>query len=116
MKFLSLYTPDKKRAGAPTCNEEMAEMGKLIEESTKSGMLLSTGGLMPGLRVRSSGGKVTVIDGPFTEAKEVIAGFAVLEAKSDEEAIELTKRFLKIAGDGETELRRIMESADFPNS
>jgi hypothetical protein len=118
MKFLAVYTPDAKTAGDPPSKERMAEMGKFVEESMKAGTLLATGGLLPisegGARMRSSGGKITVTDGPFTEAKEVIAGFAMIEAKSKEEAIESCRRFLEIAGDGESELRQIMEpGADF---
>jgi hypothetical protein len=79
----------------------------------KTGTLLTTGGLLPiakgGVRVRRSGGEISVLDGPFAEAKELIGGFAVIEAKSKEDAIEMTRRFLKVAGDGETELHQIME-------
>jgi hypothetical protein len=93
----------------------MAEMGKLIEETTKSGALILTGGLLPtakgGARVRARGGEIT-FDGPFTETKEIVGGFAILEAKSLEEAIEMTTRFLKIAGDGECELHQIEEHGD----
>jgi hypothetical protein len=113
MRFLSIYTPDKKISGVPPSKEHMAEMEKLVEEATKAGTLLATGGLLPiskgGARVRCSGREITVIDGPFTESKELIAGFAILQAKSKEEAIEGTRRFLKVAGDGECELRQIME-------
>ena len=87
-------------------------MGKLIEEMTKSGALLATEGCLPsadGARVRLSKGKITVTDGPFTEAKELIAGFALIEAKSKAEAIELAKRFLQVAGDGENEIRQVYE-------
>jgi len=62
-----------------------------------------------GARVRSDGGKVTVTDGPFTEAKEVVGGFALIKADSKEEAIQLTRDFLKVAGDGECELRQLYE-------
>jgi hypothetical protein len=116
MKFLCLYKPaDTKsaEAGLPPSQQEMAEMGKLIEEMTKSGALLATEGCLPsanGARVRLSKGKVTVTDGPFTEAKELIAGFALIEAKSKAEAIELTKRFLEVAGDGESEIRQVYEA------
>ena len=77
-------------------------MGKLIEELTRTGRLISTAGLRPtseGVRVRLRGGKLSVMDGPFTETKEVIGGYAVLEAASKEGAIELTRRFLKVHGD-----------------
>ena len=91
-------------------------MGKLIEEMTKEGTLLSTEGCQSsakGARVRLSGGKITVTDGPFVETKELVGGFAIIQAKSKEEAIELTKRFLKVAGDGETEIRLLHEQGDF---
>jgi hypothetical protein len=87
-------------------------MGKLIDEHMKAGKLLATEGCLPsahGARVRLSDGKVTVTDGPFTEAKEVVGGFAILEADSKEEAIELAKRFLDVAGDGECEVRELNE-------
>jgi hypothetical protein len=90
----------------------MANMGKLIEEGMKAGWLLGTEGCLPtmlGARVRSAQGKVTVVDGPFTEAKEVVGGFALLNAASKEEAIQLTRDFLKAAGDGECELRQLYE-------
>jgi hypothetical protein len=92
----------------------MANMGTFIEEMMKSGALLATEGCLPsakGARVRLSGGKLTVTDGPFTESKELVAGFALLEAKSKEEAIEMTKRFLKVAGDGDCEIREVYDSA-----
>ena len=115
MRFLCLYKPTKAE-GAPPSQEEMAEMGKLIEEMMKAGVLLSTEGCQPsskGARVRLSGGRITVTDGPFTEAKELIGGFAIIQAKSKAEAIELTKRFLKVAGDGESEIRQLHEASDF---
>jgi hypothetical protein len=90
----------------------MDNMGKLIEEGMKAGWLLGTEGCLPsalGSRVRRSGSKLTVTDGPFTEAKEVVGGFAILKADSKEEAIELVRNFLKVAGEGECELRQIYE-------
>ena len=87
-------------------------MGAYIEESFKSGMLVATEGCLPsalGARIRLSGSKFIVTDGPFTESKELIGGFAIIRASSKEEAIEHTKRFLKIAGDGETEIRQLYE-------
>jgi len=80
----------------------MDEMGKLIDEMTRAGILVSTAGLRPtkeGARVRLRHGKLSVTAGPFTETKEVIGGYAILEAKSREGALELTKRFLEIHGD-----------------
>jgi len=114
MRFLSIYMHPETNEGP---NPELInEMGKLIGEMTKAGTLLATEGCLPtsnGARVRRTGKKLTVTDGPFTEAKEVIGGFALLQAKSKAEAIELTKHFLKVAGDGECELRQIFDAADF---
>jgi hypothetical protein len=111
MRFLCLYKPAKPE-GTPPTQQEMAEMGKLIEESMKSGKLLATEGCLPsalGARVRLAGGKFNVIDGPFTESKELVGGFALIQAKSKAEAIEFIKDFLKVAGDGETEMRQVYE-------
>lgn len=110
MKFLSIYKAVER--GTPPSQEEMAAMGKLIEEGMKAGWLLSTQGCLPtaqGARVRRSDGKVTVTDGPFTESKEVVGGFAILSAKSKQEAIELAKSFLAHVGQGECELRQLYE-------
>jgi hypothetical protein len=96
----------------PPSQEEMAAMGKLIEEGMKAGWLLATEGCLPsnlGARVRKSSGKITVTDGPFTEATEVVGGFAIFKVNSKEEAIELARKFLKLVGDGECELRQIYE-------
>ncbi|PYT73256.1 MAG: hypothetical protein DMG39_07060 [Acidobacteria bacterium] len=111
MRFLSIYKT--KERSAPPSQEEMATMGKLVEEGFKAGWLVGTEGCLPsklGARVRSSNGKQTVTDGPFTESKELVAGFAILKVNSKEEAIELTRKFLQVAGDGECELRQIYEA------
>ncbi|QWF77585.1 YciI family protein [Amycolatopsis sp. CA-230715] len=85
----------------PPDDKLFAEMGAFIEELTASGVLLATGGLDPaGVRVEAKGGEITVTDGPFAEAKESVGGFALVEVRSKEEAIELARRFRKIAGDG----------------
>jgi hypothetical protein len=115
MRYLCLYKPDKQE-GTPVTQQEIAEMGKLIEEMKKAGVLLATEGCAPsakGARVRLGKGKVTVTDGPFTEAKELVAGMALIQVKSKEEAVEWTKRFLKVAGDGESEIRLVHEMSDF---
>jgi hypothetical protein len=111
MRFLSVYKSAEK--GVPPSQEEMTKMGKLIEDGMKAGWLLDTEGCLPsalGARVRMSNGKHSVTDGPFTEAKEVIGGFAILQASSKEEAIKLVKDFLAVVGDGECELRQIYEA------
>lgn len=113
MKFLSIYKTAERNT--PPSPEEMASMGKLIEEGFTKGWLLGTEGCLPsvlGARVRRSDGKISVTDGPFTETKEIVGGFALLKADSKEEAIELARHFLKVAGDGECELRQLYE----PNS
>jgi hypothetical protein len=111
MKFLSLYKSVER--GVPPSQEEMSKMGKLIEEGMKAGWLLGTEGCLPsalGARVRFSDGRHTVTDGPFTESKEVIGGFAILQANSKEEVIKLAKDFLEVVGCGECELRQIYEA------
>ena len=119
MRFLCLYKSSKGE-GVPPTQQEMAEMGTLIEDWTKSGVLLASEGCLPsakGARVRLSGGKFTVTDGPFTEAKEVVGGFALIQAKSKQEAIEITKNFLKVAGDGESEIRQMHDTPpSLPNA
>jgi len=115
MRFLCLYKPATEE-GVPPSQQEMAEMGAFIEELTKSGALLATEGCQPsskGARVRLSKGRLTVTDGPFAETKELIGGFAIIQVKSKEEAIELTTRFLEVCGDGESEIRLLHEAGDF---
>ena len=115
MRFLSIYT--SKETGEPPSPQHMADMGRLIEKHMKTGALVSTEGCLPtalGARVRLNGSAVTVTDGPFTESKEVVGGFAILEAKSKAHAIELAKEFLAVAGDGECEIRQIFEGP-FPS-
>jgi len=113
MRFLSVYNSVER--GSPPSQEEMAKMGKLIEEGMKAGWLIATEGCLPtpkGARVRISNGKFTVTDGPFTEGKEVIGGFAILRANSKEEAIQLVRNFLQVVGEGECEFRQIFEAPE----
>jgi hypothetical protein len=113
MKFVSIFTHEPTN-GAPT-PELIAHMGKLIEEGMKAGWLLATEGVQwgtVGTRVRKAGGKITVSDGPFTEAKEVIGGYALLQASSKEHAVELARRFLAVAGDGQCEMYQLFEAPD----
>ena len=113
MRFLSIYKT--KETGVPPTPEHMQTMQKLVEEGMKAGWLLATEGCLPtalGARVRSASGNVIVTDGPFAESKEVIAGFALLQAKSKAEAIQMARDFLKVAGDGECELRQIYTPED----
>jgi len=113
MRFMTIYRPADTKGmeeGAPPTQEEMDRMGKFIEELASSGVLVATDGLLStskGAIVRRRNGKRTVTDGPFTEAKELIGGFAIIEVGSKAEAVELTKRFLEVAGDGESEIREM---------
>lgn len=108
MRFLSIY----KSAESPTppSAEYMAQMQQLVENAMKAGTLIATEGCLPsgmGARVHFSGGQFIVTDGPFVESKEVIGGFAILEARSKAHAIELAREFLSVAGEGECEIRQI---------
>jgi hypothetical protein len=110
MRFLSIYRAVERNT--PPTPQEMANMGKLIEEGMRKGWLLGTEGCLPsaaGARVRRSDGKTNVTDGPFTEAKELVGGFAILKADSKEEAIELARQSLNVVGEGECELRQLYE-------
>ena len=110
MRYLSVYKTAERNE--PPTPEMMASMGRLVEEMTRAGALVTTGGCLPsalGFRARRTNGKVTTLDGPFTESKEIIGGFAILDVESKEEAIEWTKRFLALVGDGESEVRQLYE-------
>jgi hypothetical protein len=113
MRVLGLLRADSdSESGAPPSPELIERCGKFMEEVTKAGVLLATDGLQPsskGKRVRLSGAKATVLDGPFTESKELIASYALLEVKSMAEAVEWTTRFLRALGGGECELRPLYE-------
>src|SRR5262245_11846781 len=111
MRFLSIYKTVERNT--PPSAEHIARMGKLIEVGFKEGWRWGTGGCVRsanGARVRQGDGKVTVTDGPFTETKELVGGFAILQAGSREAAVELTRQFLAIAGDGECEIRQLYEA------
>ena len=105
---------EKSEAGVLPTEAQLAAMGKYNEELQKAGVLLDISGLRPssaGTRIRFAGGKRTVIDGPFAEAKELIAGFLLIQAKSRDEAIEWVKR-APFQG-GEVEIRQVFEADDF---
>jgi hypothetical protein len=115
MRFMVIVkaNPDTERGVLPT-REELAEMGKFNEELVKAGVMLAGEGLQPsskGARVRFSGKKREVIDGPFTESKELVAGFWLWQVRSREEAIEWLKR--APFQEGEVEIRQVFESEDF---
>jgi hypothetical protein len=113
VRFLSIYK--SVETNTPPSAEHMAKMGKLVEDAMTAGWLLATEGCLPtamGARVRRTGDETTVASGPFADAKEVTGGFAILQAKSKAEAIELTKSFLALAGDGECEIRQLYTPGD----
>lgn len=115
MRFLMMTTTDQSTPSAPPTPELYAEMGKLIEEMTKAGVLLATGGLDPRpTHIKNAGGKITVTDGPFTESKEAIVGFALIEAKSKEEAVEYSKRFWSVVGEGQGVIHQVFGPGDPP--
>ncbi|HVT14903.1 MAG TPA: YciI family protein [Thermoanaerobaculia bacterium] len=118
MRFMILVKADKNtEAGVLPSEKLLAEMGKYNEELVKAGVLLAAEGLQPsskGARVKFSGAQRTVTDGPFTEAKELIAGFWLIQVKSKEEAIEWVKRCPNpTEGEPEIEIRQVFEAEDF---
>lgn len=125
MKFMMIIKSDKKtEAGVMPAEELLVAMGKYNDELIKAGALLAADGLQPsskGARVRHANGKATVTDGPFTESKELIAGYWIIQVKSKAEAIEWAKRVpfdpngpsATSDGVGEIELRQLFEAADF---
>jgi hypothetical protein len=117
MRFLVMHkSNEQNEAGVPPSKELIEEMGKLMEETAKTGVLLAAEGVhasSKGARLQYSKGKFTVTDGPFAEAKELIAGFAILQVNSKQEAVEWAKRFAKVVGDVEIEIRQVAELSDF---
>jgi hypothetical protein len=122
MRFMMIVKADKNyEAGAPPPPELMAAIGKLSEEMINAGILLDLGGLLPsskGARINVKQGKLIVTDGPFSEAKELIGGYAILQVKSKEEAIERGRRFMQVhadvlgpAYDGELEIRQMPDGS-----
>ena len=118
MRFMVIVKASKdSEAGVMPSEKLLAEMGKFNEELANAGVLLAADGLHPtskGARVKFSGSKRTVVDGPFTETKELIAGFWLWQVKSKEEAIEWVKRCPNPhTGDSEIEIRQVFEAEDF---
>jgi len=112
MRYLTIYHPETGEEGGAPSPDHMAAMGRLIEEWTAKGVLLSTEPLTP----RSEGARLRLSKGAFTVSDEQVraGGFAFIEAGSRQEAIEHCKAFLKVAGDGECEIRQILEFAPQP--
>jgi len=113
MRFLSMIRLDENTGQVPS-EQLMQDMGKLMDEMTREGVLVRTAGLRPtreGKRVQLRQGKLSIVDGPFTETKELVAGFSIIKADSLEEAIELVKRAPN--GEGIVEIRKLMDIEDF---
>jgi hypothetical protein len=112
MRYLSIYRPESGEEGGMPAPEHMAAMGRLIEEWTAKGALISTEPLTP----RDQCARLRLSNGEFTVTEETVraGGFAFLNAGSKEEAVELCKTFLKVAGDGTCEIRQILEFAPQP--
>ncbi|MEO7962863.1 MAG: YciI family protein [Gemmatimonadaceae bacterium] len=118
MRFMAMVKANSdSEAGVMPSIEMLQEMGKFNEELVKAGVMLAGEGLHPsskGARIRFNGKTRTVIDGPFTETKELVAGFWLLQVKSKEEAIEWIKRCPNpMGGESEIELRQVFDAADF---
>ncbi|WP_405999087.1 YciI family protein [Streptomyces sp. NBC_00829] len=115
-RYLTMVRIDEKNAPAEGPGPELMErMGALIEEMTKAGVLLDTAGLTPsseGTRVTWSGGELSYTDGPFTESKEVVGGYAILQAKDKAEVLEWTKRFLQVHEEHWTVTSEVREIAE----
>jgi hypothetical protein len=120
MRFISMVKADQNyETGARPDPRLMQAIGKLTEDMMKAGTVVEVGGLLPtslGARVRAADGRLTVIDGPFAETKEIIGGYAILEVRSKDEAVELGRRFLQAHVDvlgasyrGELELRQLLD-------
>lgn len=113
MRFMLMFKGDKPpEPGDVACRQNLPEMKKLMGELKGKGIVISAEGLEgpeKGARVRLTGGKYSFVDGPFAEAKELIAGVCVVEVGSKQEAMDLARRFLEIAGGGESEIRQVTE-------
>jgi hypothetical protein len=113
MRFLLVHRLDESKPDSFSPSAAVvAGVGRMMGEMTKAGVLLAAEGVLPssaGALVRTSGGRRTVTDGPFTEAKEVIGGFVVLQVRSKEEAVEWAGRFAEVIGDVEVEVRQVAE-------
>ena len=120
MRYMMLVKADKNyEAGIPPSPELMAAVAKMGDEAQRLGLMVTAGGLLPssqGVRIRVSGGRTSVIDGPFAETKELVGGFAIFDLQSREEAIENGRRFMQVHADilgssyeGELEIRPMFD-------
>lgn len=98
--------------GPPPDDRLYAEMAELVEEMTRTGVLLAAGGLDRGTHITAAGGTMTLTDGPFAESKEVIVSFALVEVRSKDEALEVARRFWKLVGEGEGDIRQVFGTGE----
>ncbi|HEX9463816.1 MAG TPA: YciI family protein [Alphaproteobacteria bacterium] len=115
MRFMILRKADKVTEGGRPPEELLAAMAKYAEEMAQAGVLLAGSGLQPtskGARIRFAGGKPTVMDGPFTESKELLAGYFLIEVRSKPEAIDWARRWPPVDANVELEVREVVEAAD----
>jgi hypothetical protein len=113
-RYLSLYRSVESEQ--PPTEAEIAAMNEFMQEFIANGKLLATEGCLPssrGARVRREGSSYSVVDGPFTESKEIVGGFAVLAGESKDDVLDMTKRFLQVAGEGECEVRELFDAEAF---
>jgi hypothetical protein len=122
MRYMMIVKANKEsEAGLPPNPELMAAIAKMSEDATQRGVMVSAGGLLPssqGARVRVTGGKTSVVDGPFAETKELVGGFAIFDLQSKEEAIQAGTRFMQVHADilgssyeGELEIRPMFDAS-----
>jgi hypothetical protein len=110
--MLTFKTDEAPKPGLSACKQYLPEMAKLMGELTAAGVVVSSEALLPsatGARIAFSRGNIAVTDGPFAEAKEVVAGFCIVNVKSKAEAVELGRKFLTIAGEGRCEILEVFE-------
>ncbi len=113
MRFFGYTLGDESVPMPPPTPELMADMGAFMEEATKAGVLVAAGGIGPtamGAKINLKDGEFTVVDGPFIEAKELIGGWAMLECRDLDEAVEWSKRFVSVIGEGEVRVRPVFGS------
>jgi hypothetical protein len=110
MRFLGYTLADETAPQPPPAPDLMERMGEFVEGATKAGVVVATGGIGPtsmGAKITLKDGEFTVVDGPFAEAKELVGGWAILECRDLEEAVEWSKRFVSVLGEGEVRVRPV---------
>ena len=110
MRFFGYTLADESIPMPPPSPELFEKMGSFVEEATKAGVIVATGGIAPtamGAKITLKDGEFTVVDGPFTEAKELVGGWALLECRDKDEAVEWSKRFVSVLGEGEVRIRPV---------